>query len=156
VTGWRLAPLRRVREHEARAASLALAEALEAEARASLEVARRLLAAEAAARGLDAPARSQPVEAARLAGAAACAGRHAEALLEARAVALRAAGVAEARRGALLAARAGARALGALEARWREARLRARQRAEEAALDELGRTVPRAPPAPGAWRGRGG
>lgn len=141
--GWRLAPLRRLREHEVRAAAQALGAALRAEAEAAAEVARRLQVAEAAARarrdreGRSAAAPSLTV--AGLAGAAACAGRHAAALLEARAVALRAAGEAEARRARLVEARAAARVLSALEGRWTEARALGRRRAEERAQDDLPR-----------------
>jgi hypothetical protein len=137
VSGWRLAPLRRLRALETRAAARALGAALAEEAAAALEVARRLRAAEAAAGprqgGMGAGA-AHPVAA--LAGAAACAERHAAGLLEARAVAGRAAAAADSERLRLLAARSADDLLQRLEARWQEARRRERSRVEEAERDD--------------------
>jgi hypothetical protein len=137
VSGWRLAPLRRLRALEARTAARALGAALSEEADAALEVARRLRAAEAAAQPHHGfPGASGALPAAGLAGAAACAERHAAGLLEARAVARRAAAAAAGERLRLLAARAADGLLLRLEARWFQARRRERLRAEEAELDD--------------------
>lgn len=123
MSGWTLAPLRRLRAGEAEAAARALGAALHEERRAAARAVGARLALAAAGQG------GGGAGAADLARAAAWAGRR-------QASARAAAEASLASRAALLEARRAAHVLALLEGRWQEARRRARARREEAADED--------------------